>query len=115
MISQREILRQYKRIIINSELLTKVVCFKCRCGKVIKTIQTENGNIQSSLKCIVCGAMSVKTLTDPVPDQEATHEWSRPTPKAVLDLSGKKDKLLDYILNGGLLLYEIEKPKQKTI
>lgn len=119
MISQREFIRKYTRVLESKQdfdsagkkipFEKKTVCFQCRvCKSVLKTKKDFPGILPKVLKCEVCDGIMGISEKDLAPEAAPTYEWNRPNFQAVWDLRKKAPSLMNNILNHSLLIYKIE-------
>jgi hypothetical protein len=111
MISQRELERKFTALMksvkeddfYKIDLSNRVNCYKCQCGHITKTKDSDAGVTPFKHKCEECGDFSTSTFyTDILPDQKPTQEWYRPSLRELLKIR-KNEPLLDHVLKGGLM------------
>lgn len=116
MISQREFIRRYsarenKAEKADPDFAPTVQKFECRFCKTVLNVKKEIPGITPEvLQCSNCSQMQI---IQKEPGENPTHEWGVPNPDATWKLRRKAPGLLEHILNGGLLIYEIEKNESK--
>ena len=108
MISQREIERQYNKMLSwegcsDPVAENRVNCYTCTvCSHITKTIDRNHGVIPFAFTCEKCEQIAHSSFfTDIAPDQKPTVEWYRPTLKETIKLRGNAP-LLNHVLQGGL-------------
>lgn len=111
MISQREIERQYSKLMndiatkdyYKVDLENRVNVYTCLNGHRTKTINKDAGTTPMFMSCPECGVQSKSSwYKDIAPDIEPSIEWYRPSLSECLKMRGKKEPLLDHVLMGGL-------------
>ena len=115
-ISQRQLVAQYNKMLGEVEETNKgeELYFKCiyeKCDNEVVVEVMDNGKIQEELKCIKCSHKMIVSEGRP-DDLEAKMNFYRPE---LNKLMKKRDKtaLINFVLQGGLVLIqkEIEKVK----
>lgn len=109
--SQREVERQYNRLLKDVEtkdfykidLTNRVNCYVCqKCRHITKTIDVDAGVTPFMHTCESCGDMAQSTFyKDVAPNLKPTQEWYRPSLKQVLKMRSDEG-MLDHVLKGGL-------------
>lgn len=116
MISEREVIRKYKRMLeLDSNQgdadPNKVNCYRCtddHCGHITKTIDRDRGTTPFMFKCEKCGHWAKSSFySDIAPHVKPTIEWYRPSLDETLKMR-RKPAQLEHILMGGLEYRRIE-------
>lgn len=112
MISQREFIRRYSKIgdkakKSDPDFKPTIQLFECRfCKSVLNVKKDLPGITPEVLKCSKCSQMM---QVQEQAGESPTHEWGIPNLDATWKLRKKAPGLLEHILKGGLLIYQIEK------
>lgn len=111
MISQREVEQKYTKLqqdvatmdFYKVDLTNRVNCYTCGSGHVTKFIDRDAGVTPMFLSCPTCGEQASSSgYRDISPELQPTHEWFRPTLQECQKMRGKKEAILEHVLNGGL-------------
>lgn len=118
LISQREVIRRYNRMMIeHSDKMNegKFNNYNCnKCNQITKTVDAVEGTTPMKIICPNChGAYATSTFyKDRIPNIEPKYFWYRPTLKFVIK-NRKRTEYINHILAGGLDFAEIPKKNDK--
>lgn len=117
MTSQREVERQYKKLLndvatndyYKVDLTNRINTYGCGFAHLTVTIDRDAGVTPMFLNCVHCGTQASSAGYQPKNKEHLipTHEWFRPSLDQCLKMRNKNSALLDHILRGGLELRPI--------
>ena len=112
MISQREVKRQYAKLMFDVEndpyykgdVTKRVNTYSCtRCKHETQTREIDAGCTAMSIQCKCGGIARSHFYVEISPDKEPEKEWYRPSLEETIKLRNKPH-ILEHVLKGGLLI-----------